>query len=618
MSLTYQIDYKLLFLVILRVTAFITVSQVFFPKGIHNTFKIIFSVVFSFMIFPIVYEKIGGSFNLDGRYIFLALGEGVIGVLIGIFVNLLFNLFNGIGSILDSQGGFSSAQVFDPMTNNTSSVIERMFYFISLIVFVLLNGHHYFIRAIIYSYSRIGIGNLNLHESFLNTFIYGMLTILKASFMIVLPIMIVLIFVDIILGIISKVIPKINLIVISFPFKILVTVALLIVCIKIIFTRFTDIYLDFNKLIFRVFSLFPVLFICSDDKTEDPTPQKLKKAKEEGNVPKSAFLISAVSLAGIALIVMMGGFILDELKRILVYFLHDGISRNYGGYDVVYILKIILPKILIIIILPGCVFLFLSIVSNIMQTGFMLTPKMLKPNFKDFNPINTIKNIFRIKALFDLFRDVIVVCLLCYFSYEFVTTNLEEFIRLGNFRVKYSFSNIVPLFTGVFMKIFMVVFVIGVVDFAIEKFRYKKRMKMTKQEVKEEFKQMEGDPEVKAQIRQKGKEIIMQNMMSNVKDSSVVITNPTHISVALRYKQGEDMAPKLVAKGINHIAFKIKELANEHNIPIVEDKYLARFIYKNVDLDEEIPEEIYKAVADILTYIYKLNNKKKHNKGRGI
>ncbi len=134
---------------------------------------------------------------------------------------------------------------------------------------------------------------------------------------------------------------------------------------------------------------------------------------------------------------------------------------------------------------------------------------------------------------------------------------------------------------------------------------------MTKQEVKEEFKQMEGDQQVKSQIRQKGKQIIMQNMMSNVKDSSVIITNPTHIAVALRYKQGEDMAPKLMAKGINHVAYRIKEIAQENNVPIVEDKQLARFIYNNVELEQEIPQDIYKAVADILTYIFKLNNKSK-------
>lgn len=609
--MSYEVDYRILFLVIIRVSSFIVVSNIFFPKGISNLFKIMFSVIFSFLVFPIVYEHVNIGINSYFHYIILILSEVLIGILIGTFVNLLFQLFSGIGSVLDTQGGFSSAQVFDPMTNNTSSVIERIFYWISLTVFVLLNGHHFFIRAFIFSYEKIGIGDLNLSESFLHSFIYGMLTIFKVSFMIVVPIIVILVFVDIILGIISKIIPKINLIVVSFPFKIMVTIAILIISVKIFFNRFTDIYLDFNKLIFRVFSVCPLIFICSDDKTEDPTPQRLKKAKEEGNVAKSSFLISAVSLAGVALIVIMGGFILDELKKILIYFLRDGISRNYGGYDVTEIFKILFPRFMMLILLPGIVFIVLSIISNIIQTGFLVTPKLLKPSFKDFNPISTIKNIFSIKSLFDLFRDMIVVIILCYLSYQFIRDNIESFLRLGNFRVNYSFSTVVPLFTSVFMKIFMVVFVIGVVDFVIEKFRYRKRMRMTKQEVKEEFKQMEGDPEVKAQIRQKGKQIIMQNMMSNVKDSSVVITNPTHISVALRYKQGEDMAPKLVAKGINHMAYKIKELANEHEVPIVEDKYLARFIYKNVELDEEIPEEIYKSVADILTYIFKLNSKKK-------
>lgn len=606
----YDLDFKILLLIMIRVSSFIVVSPVFFPKGINNIFKIIFSFAFSLILFSIIAPDIKITVQNEVQYIFLIFSEVIIGILIGIFVNLLFQLFSGIGSILDSQGGFSSAQIFDPMTNNNSSVIEKFFYWVSLSVFIILNGHHYFIRAFIFSYDKIKIGDLNFTSNLLDSFVNTTFIIFRSSFMIIVPIIIVLIFVDVILGIISRIIPKINIIVISFPFKIVVTVGLLIISVKIIFNKFLSLYVDFNDLIFRIFSFAPVLFVFSDDKTEEPTPQKIKKTREEGNVAKSAFLISAISLLGIVVIIMMGGFILNEFKNILIHFLRDGVSYNYGPYDVVDIFKSVVFKSLILIIVPSIVFVVLAIISNIVQTGFLITPKSLKPSFRDLNPISNIKNIFSIKALFDLFRDSIVIAILCYISYKFILDNIEEFFRISNFRVKYSFSSIVPLFMSIFLKIFMIVGVIGIVDFAIEKFRYKKKLKMTKQEVKEEFKQMEGDPEVKAQIKQRAKQIIMQNMMSNVKDSSVIITNPTHISVALRYKQGKDSAPRLVAKGINHMAYRIKEIAQENNVPIVEDKYLARFIYKNVELEEEIPQEIYKAVADILTYIFKLNNKR--------
>lgn len=606
----YDLDFKILLLIMIRVSSFIVVSPVFFPKGINNIFKIIFSFAFSLILFSIIAPDIKITVQNEVQYIFLIFSEVIIGILIGIFVNLLFQLFSGIGSILDSQGGFSSAQIFDPMTNNNSSVIEKFFYWVSLSVFIILNGHHYFIRAFIFSYDKIKIGDLNFTSNLLDSFVNTTFIIFRSSFMIIVPIIIVLIFVDVILGIISRIIPKINIIVISFPFKIVVTVGLLIISVKIIFNKFLSLYVDFNDLIFRIFSFAPVLFVFSDDKTEEPTPQKIKKTREEGNVAKSAFLISAISLLGIVVIIMMGGFILNEFKNILIHFLRDGVSYNYGPYDVVDIFKSVVFKSLILIIVPSIVFVVLAIISNIVQTGFLITPKSLKPSFRDLNPISNIKNIFSIKALFDLFRDSIVIAILCYISYKFILDNIEEFFRISNFRIKYSFSSIVPLFMSIFLKIFMIVGAIGIVDFAIEKFRYKKKLKMTKQEVKEEFKQMEGDPEVKAQIKQRAKQIIMQNMMSNVKDSSVIITNPTHISVALRYKQGKDSAPRLVAKGINHMAYRIKEIAQENNVPIVEDKYLARFIYKNVELEEEIPQEIYKAVADILTYIFKLKNKR--------
>ena len=557
----YDLDFKILLLIMIRVSSFIVVSPVFFPKGINNIFKIIFSFAFSLILFSIIAPDIKITVQNEVQYIFLIFSEVIIGILIGIFVNLLFQLFSGIGSILDSQGGFSSAQIFDPMTNNNSSVIEKFFYWISLSVFIILNGHHYFIRAFIFSYDKIKIGDLNFTSNLLDSFFNTTVIIFRSSFMIIVPIIIVLIFVDVILGIISRIIPKINIIVISFPFKIVVTVGLLIISVKIIFNKFLSLYVDFNDLIFRIFSFAPILFVFSDDKTEEPTPQKIKKTREEGNVAKSAFLISAISLVGIVVIIMMGGFILNEFKNILIHFLRDGVAYNYGPYDVVDIFKSVVFKSLMLIIVPSIVFVVLAIISNIVQTGFLITPKSLKPSFRDLKPISNIKNIFSIKALFDLFRDSIVIAILCYISYKFILDNIEEFFRISNFRVKYSFSSIVPLFMSIFLKIFMIVGVIGIVDFAIEKFRYKKKLKMTKQEVKEEFKQMEGDPEVKAQIKQRAKQIIMQNMMSNVKDSSVIITNPTHISVALRYKQGKDSAPRLVAKGINHMAYRIKEIA---------------------------------------------------------
>lgn len=606
-------DLKILLLILIRVSCFFVVSPIFFPKGISNFFKIAFSFCFSFILFSVGSSNFNITVQNGIQYIFLIIFEVVVGILIGIFVNLLFQLFSAIGSVIDSQGGFSSAQVFDPLTNNNSSVVEKIFYWISLCVFIILNGHHYLIRAFVFSYDKIKIGEFTFTENVLKTFIDTAFIIFRASFMIIVPIIIVLIFADIILGIISRIIPKINIIVISFPFKIVVTIVLLIVSIRFIFSRFTAIYVDFNNLIFKIFSVAPVLFVFSDDKTEDPTPQKIKKTREEGNVPKSAFLISAISFLGIIVVILMGGYILNELKNIMIYFLRDGISYNYTVYDIIDIFKVVTFKTLLLIILPSVVFVVLAVISNIVQTGFLITPKILKPSFKELNPLSNVKSIFNIKSIFDLIRDFVVILILCYVSYKFVLDNIEEFFRISNMRIKYSFSSIVPLFISIFLKIFMIIGTIGIVDFAIEKFRYKKKLKMTKQEVKEEFKQMEGDPEVKAQIRQKGKQIIMQNMMSNVKSSSVVITNPTHISVALRYKQGEDLAPKLVAKGINHIAYKIKEIAQENNIPIIEDKYLARFIYKNVELEQEIPEEIYKAVADILTYIFKLDSKRNKN-----
>lgn len=155
----------------------------------------------------------------------------------------------------------------------------------------------------------------------------------------------------------------------------------------------------------------------------------------------------------------------------------------------------------------------------------------------------------------------------------------------------------------------MAMVVIAVLDYAYQKYNHKKSLKMTKQEIKEEFKQAEGNPEIKGKIKQKQKEMARMRMMQAVPTATVIVTNPTHISIAIRYERGRDESPVVVAKGADNVAFKIREIAKEHKIPIIENKPLARLMYKEVEIDEQIPESMYKAVAEVLVAVYKMKNK---------
>ena len=190
-----------------------------------------------------------------------------------------------------------------------------------------------------------------------------------------------------------------------------------------------------------------------------------------------------------------------------------------------------------------------------------------------------------------------------------MSKNFEGIIKSGDIYLPYLFNIVLDLIKSILTSITLAVAVVAALDYGYEKFSHKKGLKMTKHEVKEEYKQMEGDPHIKGKIKQKQRQMANQRMMQAVPSSTVILTNPTHISIAIRYEQGKDTTPIVVAKGVDEVAFRIREIAKSHDIPIIENVPLARLIYKEVDIDQEIPEEMYKAVAEVLVAVYKIKNK---------
>ena len=241
-----------------------------------------------------------------------------------------------------------------------------------------------------------------------------------------------------------------------------------------------------------------------------------------------------------------------------------------------------------------------------MQTGFLLTGEPLKPSLKKLNPLNGIKNMFSNKSAFDLLKNLLVVTIVTYIGYSYMKDNYNDILHISTLNVSSIGSEIKQIVVGLFTKIVILLIVLAATDYFIQFRFHNKELRMSKQEIKDEYKQMEGDQQVKAKIKQKQRAMITQGMMNAVGESTVVITNPTHIAVAIKYEDGQNNAPKLVAKGIDHLAIRIKEKAKENDVPIIENKPLARMIYKEVELDREIPQEMYQAVAEILVAIYKM------------
>jgi flagellar biosynthetic protein FlhB len=352
------------------------------------------------------------------------------------------------------------------------------------------------------------------------------------------------------------------------------------------------------------------------EKTEAPSAKRLTDARDKGQVSKSQDVSSAAVLliGGISLFILgkpMFTNLMDLMKSTLnnislIEITEQNINSLYLKFLASFA-QIGLPIVLAIFVI--------ILIAEISQVGLHWASKKFTEglNFKQiFNPFDGIKRMFFSgRSAFELLKNILKLILMGSIVYQVIKNRAEEAIKvielpymeIGNYMASISFELVT--------KIGVVYIVVAVTDYFYQKYKFIDDMKMTKQEVKEETKQTEGDAKVKSRIRGLMRSRIRRLMLANVKNADVVITNPTHYAVALSYKQGESSAPKVVAKGLDFLALQIRAIAEENGIPIVEEPPLARAIYANTEIDQEIPENLFKAVAQILAYIYSLKNKKK-------
>ena len=347
------------------------------------------------------------------------------------------------------------------------------------------------------------------------------------------------------------------------------------------------------------------------EKTEPATAKKLSDARDEGKVAKSQELNSAAML--IALFMLL---------RIFVSFLGEGFVGVFqwsyklipevvqsersgmtvrGVYTIINQSLVEMLKLMAPFLIGGFV---VAIVISIVQVGWKVSTKPMEPKLDKFNPINGFKRIFSKDSLFNLFKSILKIALIFYVAYTCIKEQQKNLFILYEIPLKQAISLIGNIIIDTGLRISLVYLVVGIADYAYQKFRFKEDMKMTKQEVKEEYKNTEGDPQIKGQQRQRMREASQRRMMQDVPKADVVITNPTHISVAIRYDSEQESAPTVLAKGEDYLAMKIREAAKENNVPIMENKPLARAIYATVDIGEQIPPELYQAVAEILAVVY--------------
>ena len=343
------------------------------------------------------------------------------------------------------------------------------------------------------------------------------------------------------------------------------------------------------------------------EKTEPATSKKLNDIRKEGQVAKSKELITAVSLMSLFIILKiylskLGTGLIDVYTQV-----YNSISKvvddSYNGLPIrtagsvmqqviIDMIKLVIPILLVAIVI--------AILGNMLQQKWMVTAKPLQPKFSKISPISGFKRMFSVRQLVELIKSIAMISIIMIVVYNTVKSKMNILLTFYDVGLNTALSTIGSIIIDLGIKISAVFLIVGFADLFYQRIKFKNDNMMTKQEIKDEFKNTEGDPQVKGQIKRR---------MQELPEADVVITNPTHFAVALKYEPDAGKAPVVIAKGADYLAFQIKDKAKEYNIAIVENKPLARILYHNIDIGMEIPPELYQAVAEILAVVMRTNNR---------
>jgi len=346
----------------------------------------------------------------------------------------------------------------------------------------------------------------------------------------------------------------------------------------------------------------------AQEKTEAPTQKKREDARKEGQVVISREVSSAALLGMFSLYFVIAGKTTLNSMELLLRTSFSHLIRSDFTIDLLAqvfkdVVMIIFPMMMGIF---GMVFI-VGLLASYAQVGSHFTP--LKFQASRLNPLSGLQRIFSSQGLADLFKSIFKMAVIGYITFYTLQEEIQPILALSNLPIQQIFDYNFILLGKLFGRVALALMILALFDYMFQRWNMDKRLMMTKQEVKEEMKQTEGDPQLRARVRQIQREVSRARMMQNVPKADVVVTNPTHFAIALEYDREVMASPRLIAKGADFIAERIKEIARENNVPIVENPPVAREIYAQVEIGEEIPERFFRAVAEILAYIYRLKGK---------
>ncbi len=347
------------------------------------------------------------------------------------------------------------------------------------------------------------------------------------------------------------------------------------------------------------------------EKTEKASPKRKQDERKKGNVFQSKDVVAAASIIAMFFIIkILAPFLITYMQDLMKKYIALPNINNTGDIVSMKLITVDAIKYIMVLSMPvALVSVIVSIVATGAQTRFLFAAEKIKPKFDKMNPLKGIKNMFSMRSIVELIKNLLKVITIGIVVYNGISSEFDYIPQTMGLSLMQSMAFMGNAVWKIVVNIIIVFVFIAAADFGYQWWDYEKNLRMSKQEVKEEYKQMEGNPEIKGKIKEKQRAMAMNRMMQKVPEADVVIKNPTHFAVAVKYDSEKNVAPVVLAKGQDRVALKIIEIAEENNIITVENVPLARALYAKVDLDREIPPEFYQPVAEVLAYVYNLNKK---------
>ena len=357
------------------------------------------------------------------------------------------------------------------------------------------------------------------------------------------------------------------------------------------------------------------------EKTETATPRRREEARQDGNVPRSQEINTVSMLLCAMLMMWMFAPRTFEMLSSLQVKYHSSLHEREISESTTPALFWDIAKDILLIVYPFTLsFILTALIIGLAQVGFLFTTKSMQPKPSRLSPLEGVKRIFSARGAMELAKSLLKIALIAPLMYYTIISEIPILAGLADEPVKAILVHLGLLALRVVSKALLILLFLALLDFAFQRFQHERDLRMTQQEVKEELKRTQGDPQIKARIRQVQREVARRRMMAKVPEAEVVVTNPTEYAIALAYKQGEHAAPMVVAMGQGIIAARIKEIARTANVPIYEDRPLAQILYKLCEIGQMIPPELYEGVASALAFVYRLreSQKKKSKKAAGF